>query len=417
MGLRALAIDLTPLRSSRDFRLLWFGHAISFTGSVITTVALPWEVFTLTHSSLAVGLLGLAELIPLLVLSIVGGAVADTVERRSLLLRLEIAMAACSLALARHPPLDPHVCPLYVLAAISSGLTGVHFAALRSMVPLLLPPEQRPAGFALTAAYGSFGMMFVPAVAGFLIAVAGLALTYTVDVASFAAAIVAVALIRRMPPMSEGRASRHSILEGLRFLRGQEALLAVFGIDLLAMVFGMPRALFPALAVRLGGGARSLGLLHASVAAGASLAPRWSGWTGRIRRHGFAVIASVVAWGIAVGAVGFAHTIWMAAVLLAAAGAADMVSGVFRSTMAADVTPDDLRGRVSGVEFAVYASGPLLGDVEAGVVASVTSLQFAIVSGGAVCVLGALGLARLLPKFVAYRSDAAEPLRLPATGS
>src|SRR5438874_8397897 len=149
MGLRALAIDVTPLRSSRDFRLLWFGHAVSFTGSVITTVALPWEVFRLTGSSLAVGLLGLAELVPLLVLSILGGAVADTVDRRSLLLGLELALAGCSLTLALHAGLDDHVWPVYVAAAVASGFTAVHFAALRSLLPLLLPPEQRPAGFAL----------------------------------------------------------------------------------------------------------------------------------------------------------------------------------------------------------------------------------------------------------------------------
>src|SRR3954447_14261510 len=372
MALRALAVDTTPLRQSRDFRLLWIGHSVSFMGSVMTTVALPWEVFQLTGSSLAVGLLGVAELIPLLTLSIVGGAVADAVDRRTLLIRLEIALAFCSALLALHAAMHhPAVWPVYVLAAATSGIGAMHYAALRSLIPLLLPTELRPAGFALNAAYATMGMMLGPALAGLLIASVGLSLTYAFDVVSFASALIAVSMISSRPPPADARASKSSILEGLRFLRGQQTLLAVFGVDMLAMVFGMPRALFPAFAVRLGGGARSLGPLYAAVAAGSFLASVTSGWTGKVRRHGQAVIFSVMAWGVAVGAVGLAHSLWLAMLLLAAAGAADMVSGVFRSAVAADVTPDELRGRVTGVEFAVYASGPLLGDVEAGAVAAV----------------------------------------------
>ena len=408
MGLRALAVDTTPLRVSRDFRLLWIGQAVSLLGSVMTMVALPWEVFERTHSSLDVGLLGVAQLVPLLALSVVGGAVADAVDRRSLMIRLELALAACSVLLALHASLAGHTLwPVYVLAAATSGISAMHFATLRSLVPLLLPTELRPAGFALEATYGTFAFMIGPAVAGALIAAVGLTATYAADAVTFVAALVAVVLITPHPPVAEAKASRASVLEGLRFVRGQQALVAVWGADLIAMVFGMPRALFPALALRLGGGARALGLLHAAVAAGSFLASISSGWAGRIRRHGRAIVWSVMAWGVAVAVVGLAHSIWLAVLLLSVAGAADMVSGVFRSTVAADVTPDELRGRITGLEFAAYASGPLLGDAESGAVAALAGVPFAIVSGGLACVAGAGLLAVLAPRLMRYERPAA----------
>ena len=404
MGLRALAVDLTPLRSSRDFRLLWCGLLVSFTGTMLTAVALPFQVYDLTGSSLAVGLLGLAQLGPLLVFSLVGGAIADAMDRRTVLRWSYLGLAVASTALAVNAALDdPPLWPLYVVAGVGSGLSGISQSSVRSLVPLLVPSQQRTAAFALMSVYGTLGMLAGPALGGVLIASVGLAATYAIDALTFAAALAAALAIAPRPPAPDAsRASLSSIVDGVRFVRGQPVILGTFWIDLVAMVFGMPRALFPALSERLGGGPRLLGVLSASVALGAFLVTISSGWTGRVRRHGTAILWSVVAWGVAIAAVGLTTTAWMAVAFLALAGGADMVSAIFRTTMTADATPDELRGRVVGLEWAVVVSGPLLGDVEAGVVAGAFGVPFAIVSGGVACVAGALVLWTRLPRFAAY---------------
>jgi len=397
-------IDTTPLRVSRDFRRLWIGQAVSFLGSTMTAAALPYQVFHQTHSSLAVGLLGVAQLGPLLVFSIIGGALADSIDKRVLLIGVTFAAMACSIGLAVNASLDqPRLWLLYLLGAASSGVVAVTFPVLRSLLPLLLEESLRPAAFALQSTYGSFGMMAGPAVGGVLIATVGLTSTYCVDVATYALALIAFVGIASSPPIGDGnRASVASILHGLRFLRGQPVIMSVFGIDMLAMIFGMPRALFPALAERLGGGATLYGLLLSSVAAGAFIASITSGWTGRVRRQGRAVLWAVVVWGGAIAVVGLTMNPATALLFLAIAGAADMISGVYRSSIAADVTPDDLRGRISGVEIAVYAGGPQLGDIEAGVVGGLVSVPFAIVSGGLACIAAAGVFAVKVKSFSGY---------------
>lgn len=410
----ALLLDVTPLRASRDFRLLWTGQAVSFVGTTITMAALPYQVFQETRSSVAVGLLGMAQLVPLLVFSLFGGALADAVDKRRLLITVDLISLACATALAANAALDsPQVWLLYVLGATSSGVFAVSYPTTRSLLPLLLGPELRPAGYALQATYGSFGMMAGPALGGALIAAFGLTTAYFVDVLTYALSLVAFVRLSPAPPVpGAARASPASILEGLRFLRGHRVVLSVFAIDLLAMVFGMPRALFPALSERLGGGATLYGLLLSAVAAGAFLASIASGWTGRVRRQGRAVIVAVAVWGAAVAVAGLLRAPVPVLALLVVAGAADMISGVFRSAVAADVTPDELRGRVSGVEIAVYAGGPVLGDVEAGVVGGLLGVRFAIVSGGLACLVGAIAFAVLVPSFAGYvrrSSVASEP--------
>ena len=410
----ALLLDVTPLRASRDFRLLWTGQAVSFVGTTITMAALPYQVFQETRSSVAVGLLGMAQLVPLLVFSLFGGALADAIDKRRLLITVDLISLACATALAANAALDsPQVWLLYVLGATSSGVFAVSYPTTRSLLPLLLGPELRPAGYALQATYGSFGMMAGPALGGALIAAFGLTTAYFVDVLTYALSLVAFVRLSPAPPVpGAARASPASILEGLRFLRGHRVVLSVFAIDLLAMVFGMPRALFPALSERLGGGATLYGLLLSAVAAGAFLASIASGWTGRVRRQGRAVIVAVAVWGAAVAVAGLLRAPVPVLALLVVAGAADMISGVFRSAVAADVTPDELRGRVSGVEIAVYAGGPVLGDVEAGVVGGLLGVRFAIVSGGLACLVGAIAFAVLVPSFAGYvrrSSVASEP--------
>ncbi len=401
-------LDLTPLRVSRDFRRLWAGQAVSFVGSTIAGAALPYQVFHQTGSSLAVGLLGIAQIAPLLAGSILGGALADSLDKRRLLLAVTAAQLLCSAALAANASLaHPQLWLLYVLGAASSGAFALSYPILRSLLPLLLDEPHRPAAFALQSTYGSFGMMAGPALAGLVIGAFGVRWAYGIDVGTYVLAVVAFGSVAPAPPLGPAhRASRSSIVAGLRFLRGRPVIMSVFGIDLLAMVFGMPRALFPALAERLGGGAPTYGLLLSSVAAGAFVASLFSGWTGRIERHGRAVVLSVAAWGAAIAVVGLSRIAALVLVMLACAGAADMVSGIYRSTIAADITPDEMRGRVSGVEIAVYAGGPVLGDIEAGVVGGLVGLPFAILSGGLACVIGAAVFAVWVPSFARYRRPA-----------
>ncbi len=384
-----LLVDTTPLRVSRDFRRLWAGQGVSLFGSMITTSALPFQVFDQTHSSLAVGLLGAAELGPLLLCAVVGGSFADRIDKRRLLLVVTTVSLACSATLAVNASLDqPQLWLLYVVGPVASGVTAISFAVMRSLLPLLLEQDLRPAGFALQAIYTSFGWMAGPAVAGLLIGGFGLSSAYGADAATFVVAFVVFFGIAPSPPVAgAGGTAMQSLIAGLRFLRGHRVIISVFAIDLSAMVFGMPRALFPALADRLGGGPVLYGLLLSSVAAGAFVASLGSGWTSRVRRQGRALLVAVAVWGVCIAAAGLTLQTVLVLTLFACAGGADMISAVFRSSIAANLTPDSMRGRVSGVEFAVYAGGPVLGDVESGVVGGLAGVPFAIVSGGIACVI------------------------------
>jgi MFS family permease len=402
-----MLVDTTPLRVSRDFRRLWIGQAISLFGTMITSAALPFQVFELTGSSLAVGLLGAAQLGPLLVCAVVGGSFADRFDKRRLILIVTTASLVCSATLAVNASLDhPQLWLLYVVGAVGSGVTAVSFAVLRSMLPLLLEQDLRPAGFALQSIYTSFGWMAGPAVAGLLISAFGLTSAYTVDVATFAVALAAFVGIGASPPIGGTAGSATKLVgAGLRFLRGHPVILSVFAIDLIAMVFGMPRALFPALSERLGGGAVLYGLLLSSVAAGAFVASLTSGWTTHVRRQGRALLVAVAMWGVCIAAAGLTRQPVVVLTMFALAGGADMVSAVFRSSIAANLTPDDMRGRVSGVEFAVYAGGPVLGDVESGVVGGLAGVPFAIVSGGIACVIAAGVFAAKVRGLASYRTS------------
>jgi MFS family permease len=394
---------------SRDFRRLWMGQAVSFFGSMITQAALPYQVYHQTGSSVAVGLLGVVQLVPLLVFSVVGGAVADSVDKRRLLLAITLVSLATTTALAVNASLDePRLWLLYALAAATSGITAVSFAGIRSLLPLLLAEEHRPAGYALQSTYGSFGLMAGPALAGVIIAARGLDTAYAIDVATYVVALGVYLGIAPSPPVTTGEAPAtlgslgSSMVEGLRFLRGHSMVMSIFGLDLVAMTFGMPRALFPALAERLGGGPQLYGLLLASVAAGMFVASLSSGWTTHVRRQGRAVLIAVSVWGSTIAVAGLVRVPAVVLVMLAVAGGSDMISGVFRSTIAAAVTPDEMRGRVSGIEFAVYAGGPVLGDIEAGLVGGLLGVPFAIVSGGLACVAGAAAFAVKVPRFAGY---------------
>jgi MFS family permease len=407
--LRLAVIDLRPLRH-RDYRLLFAGQSVSFTGSMITYVALPYQVFQLTGSPLAVGLLGLARLVPLLVTALVGGALADVHDRRRMVRVLEFALATCSAALALNASLGrPQLWLLYALAAVMTGLDGLQRPSLVALTPRLVEKDELPAASALSSLVGSAGMIGGFALGGLLIATVGLPATYGVDVASFAVCILALSRIRATPPPPEAAPlSLHAIAEGLRYAWRRPELLGTYIIDIVAMTFGMPTALMPAIAATHGG-PRALGLLYAAPAVGSLLVSATSGWTGRVRRHGLAILAAAGSWGLAITAFGVAGPLPLALALLAAAGAGDMISGLFRMTMWNQTIPDELRGRLASVEMLSYVIGPLLGDVEAGAVASAFGVQASVVSGGLLCMAGVVALALALPAFRRYETSSSDP--------
>lgn len=398
-----MALDLTPLRVSRDYRLLYIGRIVSYAGSMLTTVAFPYHVYQRTHSTLAVGLLGAVELVPLLIMALAGGAYADAHDRRRLLIMSEVGLACCSLVLVALALMTaPPVWALFVLAAISAGLSGFQRPALQSLAPRLLPAELMPAAAALESFGSTFAAIGGPAIGGILIATVGLPATYALDALSFGISIFVVAAIRSVaPPVDAERPSLRRVAEGFRYALSRKDLLGTYLIDMNAMFFGMPYALFPAIAEKLGGG-KVLGLLYAAPAFGAFLASATSGWTGRVHRHGRAIAIAAAFWGVAIIAFGFTTTLWPAFACLALAGAADMVSAVYRMTIWNQTIPDGLRGRLAGIEQISYMSGPLLGNVEAGLVASFAGIRGSVVSGGVLCVLGTAALCVFLPEFVKY---------------
>jgi len=414
------ALDLTPLRESRDFRNLWLGQVVSFVGSEITMVAIPFQLYELTHSTLQVGLLGLCDLVPLLTLAVLGGAIADALERRRLLLRSEAALALVSGLLALHATVGhPRPWVLYVLATCGGALASLSAPAMRSLMPRLVRPDQLAAASALESVYFNVGAVGGPAVAGFLIAVVGLPLTYVLDTGSYAASLVALWSLPAFPPSEDvERAGWRSMREGLAYVRSKPEILGIFLIDSNAMVFGMPKALFPALAARrFHGGASVVGLLYAAPYAGALVASLLSGWTGRVRRQGRVVAVAAACWGLALVAFGYAAWLPLALGLLALAGAADLVSATLRTAILFSASPPRLQGRLAGIELAQVASAPTLGDVEAGAVAAVTSLRFSIVSGGILAVLGTGLIALALPALRRYEAVRGQPEPLAPTGT
>ena len=408
-----LLIDLTPLRRSRDFRHLVWGELVSVLGNQLTTVAVPYQVYQLTHSSLYVGLVSVTQLFPLIAGSLLGGSVVDAMDRRRLLMIAQVLMAACSAGLAINAdldPLTPALWPLFVLPALSAGFSGLDSAGRNAIVPNLVRRSEVSTANAIFQALFQFGLVAGPALAGLLLAGAGVRFVYWLDVAGFGVALLAVFLISPQPP-GEGarRPGLRSIVEGLRFVRGRQAIQGAYLIDINAMVFGMPRALFPALAVmRFGGGAATLGFLYAAPGAGALLGALTTGWVSRIQRQGLAVIVAVIGWGAATTCFGLVSWLPLALVLLAAAGFADVISAVFRSTIIQLAVPDSLRGRLAGLQIAVVTGGPRVGDLEAGAVAAGFGNTVSVVSGGLACIAGALLLARALPGFRRQRMEQAQ---------
>jgi MFS family permease len=403
-----LVLDLTPLRRHKDFRRLWFAQGISFIGTEITEVALAYQVYQLTGSTLAVGLMALTHLVPLLTLTLIGGAIADAVDRGRLMLVQQIGMLAGSLGLAANAALDqPRVWPLYAFQFVVSSFFSLGIGAQRSMTPQLVDEEHFMAASALNSVTSQFGAVAGPAVAGLLIKFVDLQWIYLVDSLTYVGAIGAVLLLPRLVAAEDAdRPSLRSIAAGLRYVRRQPVILGFFLIDTNAMIFGMPMALFPALAANRFGDASLVGYLYAAPAVGALLVSLLSGPLRQLRRQGLGVVVMASLWGVAIAVFGFAEQFWLALLLLGFAGLADQVSAILRSVMLFRITPRQILGRVSGIEFMQVAAAPSLGNLEAGALASVTSVRFSIVSGGIACVAGCLLLALAFPALLRYDAKA-----------
>jgi MFS family permease len=407
-----LTADLTPLRESRDLRLLMAGNLVSGMGTQAALVALPYQLYTQTGSAFLTGLLGAVELGPLVVMALVGGAFADRHDRRRVLLLDQVALVAIAGALAAcafagWSPLGI----LYVLGALLAGFTAVQTVTEISILPNLVSPERLRSVLALNFGLYQLTLVVGPGLGGLVIASAGLGGAYAVDAVTCLAMVAALVPMTAQPPRAlEGPIAGigRSIADGLRFVRGNQALVGSFAIDLVAMTFGMPRALFPVLAVSVyGAGAAGTGLLYASVSAGATVAALTTGWLEHARRLGRIVVWAVVAWGAAIALAGLAGSLWLAAGLLAVAGAADSVSAVCRSTINQTVTPDAMRGRMSSVYSLVVTSGPRLGDVEAGGAAALGGVRFSVVSGGLACIAGVCLVLVAFPALLRYDAERA----------
>jgi MFS family permease len=401
-------MDLTPLKVSRDYRALISGQLVSSLGTQLTAVAVPYQVYAMTRSSLDVGLVSLAQLVPLIIGSLWGGTLVDAMDRRKLLL-IEEALAALMVAgLAVNADVLHALWPLFVFPAATAALGGIDSSARNAMIPGMVGLRLIPASNALFQSLFQTGSIVGPALAGLLLAGAGIKAVFWVNVATFLLSILAVSFISPQPPQgATTRPGLRSVIDGLRFVRQSQPVQGAYLIDVNAMVFGLPRALFPALAAtHFGGGATTVGLLYAAPGAGALIGAVTTGWVGRIRRQGLAVTIAVIVWGAAITGFGLVPWLWAALPLLAVAGWADVISAVFRNTIIQLAGPDEMRGRLMGVQMAVVTGGPRLGDLEAGAVANAFGDTASIVSGGLACIVGALLVARALPGFRQQRAPA-----------
>ena len=401
--LGGLLLDTAPLRHDRDFRLLWIGQAVSNVGRQITAIVLPYQVYVLTKDLLAVGAVSLVQLVPILVFSLGGGAIADAVDRRKLLLVTQTALALSSLAFVLLSLLPaPPIAAIFAVAFVAAGIGAVDQPARSSAIPRLVPPERFPAAMAMNQLMFNGSAIVGPAIGGIVLATAGVAAAYLIDVVTFGAAIAALLLIAPIPPVAGAtRPSLRAIAEGLRFARHRPEVLGTFIVDINAMVFGSPRALYPALALDVFRvGPAGVGLMSSAVAIGAFAATLFAGWTSRVRRPGRVVLIAVTVWSLGIMGFGLATFSFPLALLcLAIASGADLISAIMRSSIIQLRTPDALRGRVSSIHFLVVTGGPRVGDAEASAVAAVIGPALSVVSGGLLSLVGTAVISLALPAF------------------
>jgi MFS family permease len=402
-----ILIDVSPLRGSRDFRLLFAGQLAAVFGAQLASVAIPFQVYALTRSSLQVGAVSLVQLAPLILGALLGGALGDAADRRLVLAVTSAVLALASGVLCLNAALGhPSLAALYLASAAAALAGGMLSTAGNAAAGALVPARHLAAAYAVMQVVDQLAMVLAPAGSGLAIEAIGLPGVFALGAGCYLGA--ALTALRMSPRPAAGTTTRPglaSLAEGLRYLRGRQALQGAYLIDLGATVFGLPRALFPALAASVfHGGPAVLGYLYAAPAAGALLGALTTGWLGRLRRPGLVVTAAVCAWGTAIAAFGLVRVLWLALALLAAAGWADVISAVLRSAILQRSVPDALRSRISSVQIAVVEGGPRLGDLEAGGVASLVSPEFSVVFGGLACIACAGLVAGLRPGLRRYRA-------------
>jgi len=381
-----LRLDVSLLRESRDFRSLWLSGIITGLGSFATYVAVPYHVAEITGSYVAVGIIGIAEIIPLIIFGLYGGVIADRHDRRKVNIITELAMLVVVGALFVNALSDrPHLSVIYVAVILFAAIDGIQRPSLDAMLPRIVPPERLAAAGVLRSLRGNIAHVLGPALGGLLIAIGGVRTAFAFDIASFAASAALLSRIRKLPPTRESTDKAHlEIFEAFRYLRTRRDIIGTYLADTAAMVFAFPFALFPFIA-RDYDAEWALGFLYTAVAIGSLVATATSGWTKHVTRHGRAVLFAAFTWGIAIAASGLVHNIWWVIAFLVLAGAADMVSGLFRSLIWDLTIPDEMRGRMAGLELLSYSIGPQAGQVRSTLTARYTSLQTSLVAGGVLC--------------------------------
>jgi MFS family permease len=403
-ALHRLFPNVSPLTRSVDFRLLYFGQMISAFGSSVTYVVLPVQMYHLTQSTVMVGLISVAEFVPLLLVAFFSGALADRFNRRRILIGCDSLMIVAIAMLMVNALLPhPHVQPLFAAAALLAALNAIHRPASEAMTPQLVLPEEMTAVGALNSIRGSAAFIAGPGLAGWIAVTFGAAAAFGVDAVTYLGSIGALLAMRQKEFRGgeEGGLSWHALAEGWRYAWQRRDLLGTYLVDINAMFFGIPNALFPAFGSVFG--ARNVGWLYSAAPLGALLLSLTSGWTTRIRRHGMAIAVAASLWGLAIVGFGLSTNLWVALTFLALAGAADMVSGIFRMTIWNQTIPARLRGRTAAIEMVSYMTGPYLGNAEAGFAARLLGLGRSVVAGGALCIVGSVLITWALPEFRKYR--------------
>ncbi len=397
-----LTIDITPLKVSRDYRLLFFGQLISFFGTMMSFVAMNWQMFELTNSSAMVGYIALAEFFPMFFLAFVGGAFADAFDKRKILRITEIGQTLTTGILLINSFLPtPQVWLIFVAAAFHAGFAAIQRPAFESYIQKVVPKEQMTAVMALNSMRWSVGAIISPAIAGIITTSFGVSVAFGIDFVSFSATLISVFMLNYVAsPENADKPSLKGVLAAWHYGLTRQYLLGTYLIDIMAMFFAFPQALYPALAIVYG--KQYVGFFPAAIAFGALFASLTSGWTKFVHRHGLMITIVAIFWGVAIMLFGFANNLWLALLFLAFAGFFDMLSGIFRGAVWNQTIPNHLRGRMASIEMISYLTGPYLGSAKMGFVAEKYGLQTALVSGGILCVFAIAITALFLPKFLKY---------------
>lgn len=393
-------IDLTPLRKSKDFRNLWAAGLISYLGSMITYVAVPFQIKELTDSYVAVAIAGLVEIVPLIIFGLYGGVLADALDRKKLIWVTEgLSLLFTGVLLVNSLMGSPSLIVIYVVAGLFAAVSGLRQPAMQAALPRLVDHEDMAAAAALMSFRWQLGVIVGPTIGGVLIAAYSVSVGYAADIATFIFSMILIATLKNIPPSHEAKKpSLAGLFEGIKYAYNRKDLLGTYLVDLAAMFFAMPTALIPFWADQLGS-PWALGLLYAAGTIGSIIVTLTSGWTKNVRFYGKAIMWAAIGWGVAIALAGATNYLWLVLLFLMLAGASDMVSALFRSAMWNQSIPDNFRGRLAGIELLSYSLGPLAGQMRAASMAAATTLSFSVTSGGIICVVTVGLLAFLMPKF------------------